>query len=69
MGAINSIRLFVVCGLYPNSSLLTEPKRRMQAHPPGPGFPRQEPSVINRIFFTSSGRRTAYCIRAIPDDT
>src|ERR1700723_2751790 len=25
----------------------------MQAHPPGPGLPRQAPSVINWSFFTS----------------
>ena len=27
------------------------PKRRMQAHPPGPGLPKHDPSVIRETFF------------------
>src|ERR1035441_5986236 len=51
IAAINSIRLLVVRASYPKSSFLIAPNRRMQAHPPGPGFPRHDPSVIRKAFF------------------
>src|SRR5512146_2461635 len=45
MAASNSIRLFVVSGSPPASSFSLLPMRRSTAHPPGPGLPRQAPSV------------------------
>ena len=54
IGAINSIRLFVVCGSNPKNSFLTPPNLRMQAHPPGPRLPRQDPSVMSETFFMLS---------------
>src|SRR3546814_2690623 len=45
MAAVSSMRLLVVAGLAPliSSSLL--PNRSRAAQPPGPGLPRQAPSV------------------------
>ena len=40
--AVTSIRWLVVCGSPPLSD---GPPSTAQAHPPGPGFPRQAPSV------------------------
>src|SRR5579863_3665688 len=49
--ACSSIRLFVVCGSEPYISRFVSPNRRMQAQPPGPGFPIHDPSVIICTFF------------------
>src|SRR5580693_424591 len=51
--ACNSIRLLVVCGSDPYISRFVSPKRRMQAQPPGPGLPKQDPSVMTWTFFMS----------------
>src|SRR4051794_37621124 len=45
MAAINSIRLLVVSGSPPASSFSLSPMRSNTPQPPGPGFPRQAPSV------------------------
>src|SRR5690349_2938616 len=45
MTAVSSILLLVVAASPPNSSFSTLPSRRMAPHPPGPGLPRQAPSV------------------------
>src|SRR5690348_6793344 len=45
MAAISSIRLFVVSASPPASSFSFSPMRISAAQPPGPGFPRQAPSV------------------------
>src|SRR5437660_7712621 len=39
------MRLLVVTGSPPASSLSTTPKRRIAPHPPGPGLPLHAPSV------------------------
>src|SRR5258708_3742187 len=56
---MSSIRLLVVRGSYPKSSFLTAPNRRMQAHPPGPGLPRHDPSVTREAFFIAVGVKVA----------
>src|SRR5208283_633971 len=56
MAARSSIRLLVVCGSDPDNSLVWRLWIRMQAQPPAPVFPRQEPSVMICTFFTGSGR-------------
>src|SRR5690348_9211576 len=45
IAARSSIRLLVVSGSPPDSSLSRAPERIRTAQPPGPGFPRQAPSV------------------------
>src|SRR5215472_7293279 len=45
IAAISSMRLLVVCGSPPLSSLRCEPKARIAPHPPAPGLPEQAPSV------------------------
>ena len=54
MAAVSSMRLLVVCGSQPQSSFLCSLYRRIAAHPPGPGLPRQAPSVISWTFFTAA---------------
>src|ERR1051325_9454569 len=50
------MRLFVVAGSAPLSSLMCEPSRSTAAQPPSPGFPSQPPSVwIVTRFNRSSG--------------
>ena len=51
MGAMSSMRLLVVLGSKPKSSLKCAPKRRIRAQPPGPGLPMQEPPVIRETCF------------------
>src|SRR6185437_5584904 len=51
--AVSSIRLLVVLGSAPDSSLMTSRYLRMAAHPPGPGLGLQPPSV--QISTTLSG--------------
>lgn len=49
--AINSMRLFVVLGSPPLRSAIFLPSVAIKPHPPGPGLPRQLPSVqIFNIF-------------------
>src|SRR6516162_2285194 len=55
IAAISSMRLLVVCGSPPLSSLRCEPKARIAPHPPGPGLPEQAPSV----WMTTCGSLTA----------
>ena len=44
--AVYSIRLFVVCGSQPDSSVLPPSgATTIAAHPPGPGLPLHAPSV------------------------
>lgn len=45
MAAISSMRLFVVAGSPPFSSRWCPPYCSRHPHPPGPGLPRQAPSV------------------------
>jgi hypothetical protein len=45
--AVSSIRLFVVNPALPRNTRSLPPQWRMHAHPPGPGFPRQDPSAIS----------------------
>src|SRR5581483_8182556 len=45
IAASSSIRLLVVSGSPPESSRSLAPMRRSTPQPPGPGFPRQAPSV------------------------
>src|SRR5579863_8991278 len=45
VAAVSSIRLFVVAGSAPDSSRSTPWNRITAAHPPGPGFGLQPPSV------------------------
>src|SRR5258708_10183881 len=49
------MRLLVVCGSEPNNSRFLSPHRRMHAQPPGPGLPRQAPSVMSWTFFIAFG--------------
>jgi hypothetical protein len=59
IAAINSMRLFVVSASPPASSRSFSPVRNSAAQPPGPGFPRQAPSV--KIWTTAgSVRRRAH---------
>ena len=54
--AISSMRLLVVAQKPPQSSLraVLPASSRTAAQPPGPGFPRQEPSVWMMTFFMAS---------------
>src|SRR6266481_3377498 len=45
IAAISSMRLLVVSGSPPASSRSLSPMRNRTAQPPGPGLPRQAPSV------------------------
>src|SRR5712692_7574197 len=45
IAAISSMRLLVVWGSPPLSSLTRSPKARIAPQPPGPGLPEQAPSV------------------------
>ena len=45
IAAISSMRLLVVSGSPPQSSLRCSPEIRIAPQPPGPGFPEQAPSV------------------------
>src|SRR5689334_688116 len=45
IAAMSSIRLLVVSGSPPDSSFSMSPVRSSTAQPPGPGLPRQAPSV------------------------
>jgi hypothetical protein len=38
-----------------------DPKRRMQAHPPGPGLPKHDPSVISEAFFMTLNHDAECC--------
>src|SRR5262249_48316634 len=46
MAPLSSIRLFVVSGVPPCNTRSSSPNRKMQAQPPGPGFPRRLPSTM-----------------------
>ena len=46
IAAESSIRLLVASGTPPCNTRSCSPYRRMHAQPPGPGFPRHEPSMI-----------------------
>ena len=56
--ACSSIRLLVVCASVPEISFLAEPHRSRHAQPPGPGFPRHDPSVNRITCFTNHLRQT-----------
>src|ERR1700676_5026650 len=45
IAAINSMRLLVVAGSAPETSLRSAPATSKAAQPPGPGLPRHAPSV------------------------
>ena len=53
MAAVSSMRLLVVCFSAPFSSLVCPVQRNNAPQPPGPGLPRQAPSVNISIFSLS----------------
>src|SRR5258708_2004921 len=53
IAASSSIRLFVVRIATPRRMRSCFPYRRMHAHPPGPGFPKHDPSVKSVTSFTA----------------
>ena len=55
------MRWLVVC---PSAPLANGPSGTTQAHPPGPGFPRHEPSVYTTVAGSGSGIRHVYYGRA-----
>ena len=57
MAAVSSMRLFVVSASPPDSSFSKPPQRSMAAQPPGPGLPRQAPSVK-----ISTDLRARFCV-------
>src|ERR1700736_3461851 len=58
IAAISSMRLLVVWGSPPLSSLTRSPKARIAPQPPGPGLPEQAPSV----WMTTCGSLTLRCL-------
>ncbi len=56
MAAWSSIRLLVVAGAPPLSSLRWRPYSRVAAQPPGPGLPWQPPSEWMMTFFIYTKR-------------
>ena len=59
MTAVISIRWLVVCAPAP---LAKGPSGTAHAQPPGPGFPRQEPSVNTRVSVPPAPIRSPACI-------
>ena len=57
IAAASSIRLLVASGTPPCSTRSCSPHRRMHAQPPGPGFPRHEPSMIISTSLSSQRKR------------
>ena len=57
------MRLLVVAGSPPESSLTRSPARSTTPQPPGPGLPRQAPSVNASTDFTSARGRSASRMR------
>src|SRR3954447_17848465 len=64
MAAISSMRLLVVSGSPPASSLSLSPMRSSTPQPPGPGLPRQAPSVNSS---TSGGSVREQLARQLED--
>src|SRR5690606_18189839 len=58
IAAVSSMRLLVVAGSPPESSFSVVPSRSRAAQPPGPGLPRQAPSV--KISTASSLMNSAF---------
>src|SRR6202789_1565232 len=64
IAAMSSMRLLVVAGSAPETSLRCSPATSNAAQPPGPGLPRQAPSVnistevMSRTYFRGGLRRT-----------
>src|SRR5574343_1833436 len=63
MAAVSSMRLLVVSASPPHSSFSCGPRRRIAPLPPGPGLPRQAPSV-NISTVSSAAMAFLLCNRA-----
>lgn len=67
--SLESIRLLVVPASLPDSSLSAEPHRSTHAQPPGPGFPRHDPSVNSITCFIDHLRHPIREVAAVTSAT